>query len=74
MADRGYRATGGLERLHEIDESRIDPQVIRRIATRNEQSGVVLGPNLVDGLVRANGFLPLVSLQLFAPFGADDVY
>src|SRR5712691_5000695 len=73
VADRGERTLQRVEALDELDEPRVDAQVVRRVPARDEQADVILRPDLVDALVGLDRLLAPVALQLHAGLGPDDV-
>src|SRR6266850_767954 len=52
---------------------RAGSRVVRRVAARNQQRVVVVGPRLIDRLLRLDLLLAFVALQLLAGLQADDV-
>src|SRR6267143_1509729 len=73
VADRRQGPLERVEALDELDEARVDAQVVRRVPAGDEQAEVVLGSDLVDALVGLDLFLPPVPLELHAGLRPDDV-
>src|SRR5438477_8535597 len=72
VADRQHRLVGVEERLGEFDHPRIRPEVVRRVATWDEQRIELLGADLIDTGLGFRRDLALLAFQLFARLQADD--